>query len=73
MAEEVVAWRLALVTVARRAADVGRRIIVIACREEVLVLVMGVRRGRSRKGRGWMGSDKLGEGSLGKSGDGTNC
>lgn len=36
MAEEVVAWRPALVTVARRAADVGRRIIVIACGEEVL-------------------------------------
>jgi hypothetical protein len=30
IAEEVVVWRLALVTVARRAADVERRIIVIA-------------------------------------------
>lgn len=33
----------------------------------------GVRRGRSRKDRGWMGSEKLVEGSLEKSGDGANC
>lgn len=36
MADEVVAWRPALVTVARRAADVGRRIIVNACGEAVV-------------------------------------
>lgn len=29
------------------------------------MLVMGVRRGRSRKDRGWMGSEKLVGGSLG--------